>query len=869
MSKYLPWRSDRPKPAHAAGVISPVYSADEHIPPLPTSNLTAREQRLNQWVPNIPKPTSIRNSLKERFSAGGSQKLPSDNQHADAWPRPERLPRQGPPDPYSLTANSYESQAHNGAYSPGADGGPRYSANETSAGAGQNGDIAQSEYQSRHDPGSSVIRDTPQTNNQFEHPFDHPDSYLRPDVELSGESAEPTPTERPLDVTNEGHELPATRHPDSPVEMPSSPRPSHPPSLVPGPPHRIGTGDGWLPNTNNHGRPVSTQPAVQQPANMAVTAAKNAVIINQKRGLPPTPAPGGGPTMRFTHSTRPAVSNRAPASTDPNGASAPLQRQTTQDQALASRSRTSEADHNSVENPAPSTRLVLNPQGYWRQAENEPTQDPTSTLNLDASEPEDAGYDDAMSAQNSLHDCTPHSALHIPDDSQAQDANKWIRFNPLRGNGPKPATQAPSQPTGSTDIEKRINDAIKVYKVKKTPGMDPLSNLLAWIPVDRKNNAEYYTGELRKRDIELRKKDEQAVQLRNEKIRAEENLRSFEDERGRLRKRAVGLEEAQRNLQQKDDQIRSHLAELTKANTWNESLKGELQRAHGELAKVTQSRDEYKSWYEQVSGSLEDQKRELHETAGKLHQREQHLEKLQQAYESLQRDHRQLDQQRIRAIEHANGIRQELTEARERDVAQLTHEKEGLIAQHTIDISTMSASHDNEISRLKTEHKDEMTNKMKQLKSTIASQDRRIASYNTGTYKAISDDVFAATLKSLSQQISNLNTYADAPDTYSFDESLDPDKYLSRNAQQGKRIWPKFVRNICWRIILQGLFAYPLGFGALGSQGYGYDALLQIYGLFAKPSADGKSFRRRLLSSPHLTASSRHRPNRHVSCPAK
>jgi hypothetical protein len=92
----------------------------------------------------------------------------------------------------------------------------------------------------------------------------------------------------------------------------------------------------------------------------------------------------------------------------------------------------------------------------------------------------------------------------------------------------------------------------------------------------------------------------------------------------------------------------------------------------------------------------------------------------------------------------------------------------------------------------------------------------------------------------LSQKIKDLVIHVPRPaDNYVIVEHLDPNNYLGRTSRQGSRNWPKFVRYICWQVVLRGFFQYPLGFGVFGDEGEGQDELFQFYRLLAKPSPDG------------------------------
>ncbi|KAH9884836.1 hypothetical protein F4778DRAFT_787482 [Xylariomycetidae sp. FL2044] len=103
------------------------------------------------------------------------------------------------------------------------------------------------------------------------------------------------------------------------------------------------------------------------------------------------------------------------------------------------------------------------------------------------------------------------------------------------------------------------------------------------------------------------------------------------------------------------------------------------------------------------------------------------------------------------------------------------------------------------------------------LEQSLSEKNLRIASYSTGNYTPKSDQAFDSSLRSIAQQINNLVAYVPRQQTI-LDETLDPTHYVARNAKQGNRTWPRFVRNVCWNILLEGFFHHQLGFGAFGAQ---------------------------------------------------
>ena len=127
------------------------------------------------------------------------------------------------------------------------------------------------------------------------------------------------------------------------------------------------------------------------------------------------------------------------------------------------------------------------------------------------------------------------------------------------------------------------------------------------------------------------------------------------------------------------------------------------------------------------------------------------------------------------------------------------------------------------------------------LKEEIVTLKTRIAAYGVGNFRMVSDEAFQAKLQALAQRISNLVSYVPRPDASKLDPTLDPTHFLSRNEKYlGNRIWPKFIRAVCWGVLTRGFFGYPLGFGIFGTQGGGYSALCNIYESFTVFDPTGK-----------------------------
>ena len=150
-------------------------------------------------------------------------------------------------------------------------------------------------------------------------------------------------------------------------------------------------------------------------------------------------------------------------------------------------------------------------------------------------------------------------------------------------------------------------------------------------------------------------------------------------------------------------------------------------------------------------------------------------------------------------------------DTKDREVAQLIHEYEK-------DKTAIKESVDSEIARA-----------TREARATIGRQNQQIASYNKDDYIPLDDVVFTRSFQELVQEVSQLASHVHQPLNVDFDPSFDPTNCLERNANRSNWIWPRFVENLCWTVLLKGFFSLPLGYGALGSQGDGHKALYPIY----------------------------------------
>jgi hypothetical protein len=195
--------------------------------------------------------------------------------------------------------------------------------------------------------------------------------------------------------------------------------------------------------------------------------------------------------------------------------------------------------------------------------------------------------------------------------------------------------------------------------------------------------------------------------------------------------------------------------------------------------------------------------------------------------------HAERDAQQIQKLDQANKQLQQALEQMERENAELHQRTEGLLAQVESERQQASRQLRDEQQRMQKQKdiavqdiKNKMNDETKKLQGKIQSQSQRIAAYSRDTYAAVPDDTLIRSFRNVVQQINNLASCIPWPERFAFDgPAFDPDDFLGRNASLGSRIWPKFIKNVCWRVLIEAFVQLPLGFGAMGPAGEGFEYL--------------------------------------------
>ncbi|KAL2684596.1 hypothetical protein Neosp_005674 [[Neocosmospora] mangrovei] len=460
-----------------------------------------------------------------------------------------------------------------------------------------------------------------------------------------------------------------------------------------------------------------------------------------------------------------------------------------------------------------------------------------------------------------------------------------------RNGGTQKQHQTLHKPTSQTsnldDWSRKLKAFQKQHKVPKDPYVDQLGTVLQWANKElekRKNAVEAkdqqiksYSGSVAKLKDEIARlnssvenRNRQIHQLQDDWTKAENARQKAAAERDSIQTHARGLKDTLKSTQKK-----------------LEAAEQEYQIAVGERNTAQQESAMYQKHYEQTTTELQKANSNLNRVVGERNKARTecngYWETAQQKELELEdalKINKQLDHSLTTTTNERDAYKQSSDTALARCLA-LEKEKKDEVAKtqaiYSRQISTlnenskkkqeelegtitdMALSHQRVVEEMTAEHEAEIARRDAEAKSLeerfraklradttklqneLTAAHKRMASYsNMDDYVATPDDEFRSNFLHIAQRINNLNYWVPRPNNYSFDPELDPDSFLTRNAEQGGRNWPKFVRHVCWRIIMQGFFDRPLGFGALGCQGSdGFDAMDHLFQVFAVPDPKG------------------------------
>jgi len=405
--------------------------------------------------------------------------------------------------------------------------------------------------------------------------------------------------------------------------------------------------------------------------------------------------------------------------------------------------------------------------------------------------------------------------MRVPDNTHV---SRQGNENPTKRTRP-PAQGSMNTNSEALQLNARIQEALRNYNVSKRPGLDPLSALLTWFSETLKENAQI---------IESQKINLTA--LSQEPDPKKKDIKTLKKENGTLKKERQLLE----SYKQKYDNLKKEKS-ITQGKI--DELARELAQAKEKIENLIKERNGHWHKLKETESTLASVRKELDTAQAGL-----------QKYKKQRDDYIQENAQLRRTVEH---LQQETKQAQEellKAAAQYQTEMAQLEENHSSKVSELEQKRALELSDL--EHKmqaiiDEKGLLVEARDRQIAAQDLRMASYSKPAHGLISDGDFGARLRDMAMKLDNLaDSVPRLQEGYAVDETLDPSNFLSRNAARGSRIWHKFVRNVCWSVILRGFFQRQPGFGAFGDRADGHATLLHLYRLFAPSDMQGKQSHR-------------------------
>ncbi|KAK0706432.1 hypothetical protein B0T26DRAFT_755936 [Lasiosphaeria miniovina] len=165
-----------------------------------------------------------------------------------------------------------------------------------------------------------------------------------------------------------------------------------------------------------------------------------------------------------------------------------------------------------------------------------------------------------------------------------------------------------------------------------------------------------------------------------------------------------------------------------------------------------------------------------------------------------------------------------------RSIAEMVEKHAGEIKSREDQTAAVEARYRRRLAEVEGSVRAEIERAQREDRMTIRRQQQQIAAYTKDGYAPVDDAAFTKSFQALVQDVNRLASHARLPPTIDFDPALDPTGCLERHGGLRRSwIWPRFVRNLCWEVLLAGFFSLPFGFGALGKQGDGYDELRRMY----------------------------------------
>lgn len=278
----------------------------------------------------------------------------------------------------------------------------------------------------------------------------------------------------------------------------------------------------------------------------------------------------------------------------------------------------------------------------------------------------------------------------------------------------------------------------------------------------------------------------------------EADIARQEEDQARLRQEKAGLEQEKAGLEAAN-------ADLEAANSDAQErilgLKDDSRRSREEFHRALSTRDGRIATLEETLDRLEDRIAKL------IREKQNDKAAYEQSLDAAELAHRT-------EVVH---WKQQLQGADERRVAEVGRERED--ARKALQDAEQRRVAEGEDARKAMEKcEQEWMTQNNQLRN-------RMATYSTNDYIAITDPALKEAMGDVSTSLVGLSNRVARSDGLAVPERLDPNGYWARQ-RSSARNWPKFVRHVCWSILLRGFFSLPLGFGVFSSDPRGHEMLM-------------------------------------------
>lgn len=272
----------------------------------------------------------------------------------------------------------------------------------------------------------------------------------------------------------------------------------------------------------------------------------------------------------------------------------------------------------------------------------------------------------------------------------------------------------------------------------------------------------------------------------------------------------------------------------------------------GQCAEMTAAAETLNMHLEVEKDKVAHGQQELYRSRGEAKQLSNSLEQVKTAHGRLQRhlenETRLLGEER-REVQRLNNQLQD---------ANATHNAALALLKDELDQERSSRqedwqAHSRQLASQQSDFQQQREQEEKKHKQIERKQRQVIASHEVENYRPIGDDVFQLSFQTAAQTIGNLLVLVPQPSNLKSGATTEMDStgFLARRMSVrsngdgrprggGAKAWPRFLRSVCWRILVEGFFQDQPGFGVFGPEGDGYELLKNLREVFMQTTADGK-----------------------------